>query len=53
MLNRIYNVMVVISVIVMFWLLLSWFDVIIHNTPSGGYEYSSWNVFEIMLNCTK
>lgn len=44
------KVIYTLCIILAIWVFVSYLDVIFHNTPSGGYKYQTWNVFEIMLN---
>ena len=43
----------VIGILLMMWVLISWADVLCHNSPSNPSEPHNWNMFVIMTDVGK
>lgn len=51
MLNKISNLVTVVSLVLVVWFLASWANTLAHNMPGDGYgDYASWNMIEIACN---
>ena len=43
------NLLTLVSTLLLLWLLVSYFDVVIHNVSFEGYDLPEWNAFNIFL----
>lgn len=46
------NIYTLVCMLFVSWVILSWIDVMIHNT-SGSYTYSNLNMFQFLMNHCK
>lgn len=50
MVKKLEKIAVVLLIAFFIWIMVSWADVIMHNSPSSGdFNYHSWNAFTMIF----